>query len=116
MLSDTRRQSSAVLCRQYEVHRIHRVKWRHKIYGHDTVAIEALKASIIIRMCVFISIAGVASALISEDEHDDVKPSDDPLLATVYYTNYYYPRESFREGLCNHRRWFVCPSVCYNDN
>ena len=20
----------------------------------------------------------------------------------------YYPRESFREGLCNHRRWFVC--------
>jgi len=19
-----------------------------------------------------------------------------------------YPRESFREGLCNHRRWFVC--------
>jgi len=23
-----------------------------------------------------------------------------------------YPRESFREGLCNHRRWFVCLSVC----
>jgi len=27
-------------------------------------------------------------------------------------TGDYYPRESFREGLCNHRRWFVCPSVC----
>ena len=31
-----------------------------------------------------------------------------------------YPRESFREGLCNHRRWFVCLlvrlSVCYHDN
>ena len=25
---------------------------------------------------------------------------------------FYYPRESFREGLCNHRRWFVCLSVC----
>jgi len=24
----------------------------------------------------------------------------------------YYPRESFREGLCNHRRWSVCLSVC----
>ena len=24
-----------------------------------------------------------------------------------------YPRESFREGLCNHRRWFVCLSVCF---
>ena len=24
----------------------------------------------------------------------------------------HYPRESFREGLCNHRRWFVCLSVC----
>ena len=23
-----------------------------------------------------------------------------------------YPRESFREGLCNHRRLFVCLSVC----
>jgi len=23
----------------------------------------------------------------------------------------YYPRESFREGLCNHRRTFVCLSV-----
>ena len=32
----------------------------------------------------------------------------------------HYPRESFREGLCNHRRWFVCLSVClsvcYHDN
>ena len=31
----------------------------------------------------------------------------------------YFP-ESFREGLCNHRRWFVCLSVClsvcYHDN
>ena len=31
-----------------------------------------------------------------------------------------YPRESFREGLCNHRRTFVCPAVClslcYHDN
>jgi len=25
---------------------------------------------------------------------------------------HYYPRESFREGLWNHRRWFVCLSVC----
>ena len=24
----------------------------------------------------------------------------------------YYPRDSFREGLCNHRRTFVCLSVC----
>ena len=24
----------------------------------------------------------------------------------------HYPRESFREGLWNHRRTFVCPSVC----
>ena len=24
----------------------------------------------------------------------------------------YYPRESFREVLCNHRRWFVALSVC----
>jgi len=28
---------------------------------------------------------------------------------------HYYPRESFREGLCNHRRWFVCLFVCYHD-
>jgi len=27
-----------------------------------------------------------------------------------------YPRESFREGLWNHRRSFVCLSVCYHDN
>jgi len=27
-----------------------------------------------------------------------------------------YPRESFREGLWNHRRTFVCLSVCYHDN
>jgi len=25
---------------------------------------------------------------------------------------HFYPRESFREGLWNHRRTFVCPSVC----
>ena len=23
-----------------------------------------------------------------------------------------YPRESIREGLCNHRSWFVCLFVC----
>ena len=28
----------------------------------------------------------------------------------------FYPRESFREGLCYHRRTFVCLSVCYHDN
>ena len=28
----------------------------------------------------------------------------------------FYPRESFREGLCNHRRTFVCLFVCYHDN
>ena len=32
----------------------------------------------------------------------------------------HYLLESFREGLCNHRRWFVCLSVClsvcYHDN
>ena len=27
----------------------------------------------------------------------------------------HYPRESFREGLCNHRRWFVY-IYCYHDN
>ena len=36
------------------------------------------------------------------------------------FCEHYYPRESFREGLCNHRRWFVCLfvclSVCYHDN
>jgi len=26
--------------------------------------------------------------------------------------DYYYPGESFREGLCNHWRTFVCLSVC----
>jgi len=40
------------------------------------------------------------------------------LQSHCYY--YFYPRESFREGLCNHRRWFVCLfvclSVCYHDN
>ena len=34
----------------------------------------------------------------------------------IYLLIYYYPRESFREGLWNHRRTFVClfvcPSVC----
>ena len=34
--------------------------------------------------------------------------------------DYYYPGESFREGLCNHWRTFVCLSVClfvcYHDN
>jgi len=29
-------------------------------------------------------------------------------------SNTFYPRES--EGLWNHRRWFVCLSVCYHDN
>ena len=24
----------------------------------------------------------------------------------------FYPRESFREGLCNHRRTFVCLALC----
>ena len=28
------------------------------------------------------------------------------------FTGTYYPRESFREGLWNHRRTFVCPDVC----
>ena len=28
----------------------------------------------------------------------------------------HYPRESFREGLWNHRRTFVCLLVCYHDN
>jgi len=45
-------------------------------------------------------------------------------LSLVYMQNDIYPRESFREGLCNHRRWFVCLSVClfvclfvcYHDN
>ena len=27
-----------------------------------------------------------------------------------------FPRQSFREGLCNHRRWFVCLFVCYHGN
>jgi len=38
----------------------------------------------------------------------------------IMHSTIYYPRESFREGLCNHRRWFVCLSVClfvcYHDN
>ena len=37
------------------------------------------------------------------------------LYESVYYY-YYYPRESFREGLCNHRRTFVCLFICYHDN
>ena len=32
------------------------------------------------------------------------------IMLLYYYV--YYPRESFREGLSNHRRWFVCLSVC----
>ena len=36
-----------------------------------------------IHICVIISIAGVASALISEDEPEDVRPSDDAILATA---------------------------------
>ena len=32
----------------------------------------------------------------------------------AYLSDNYYPRES--EGLWNHRRWFVCLSVCYHDN
>jgi len=46
--------------------------------------------------------------------------SDDITILHVNLTyenlSIHYPRESFREGLCNHRRWFVClfvcPSVC----
>jgi len=34
-------------------------------------------------VCVCVSIAGVASALISEDEPEDVRPSDDAILATA---------------------------------
>ena len=42
------------------------------------------------------------------------------LVAEKKHLGNYYPRESFREGLCNHRRWFLCLSVslfvCYHDN
>jgi len=43
-------------------------------------------------------------------------------VSWVTSNNYqsFYPRESFREGLWNHRRTFVCLSVClfvcYHDN
>jgi len=36
-----------------------------------------------IHICVITSIAGVASALILEDEPEDVRPSDDAILATA---------------------------------
>ena len=44
----------------------------------------------------------------------DVQPAVSDHLRTLLgtYTILNYPRESFREGLCNHRRWFVdCLSV-----
>jgi len=51
-------------------------------------------------------------------------PSSNNFLSSLpckrNYSSICYPRESFREGLCNHRRWFVCLSVCftvcYHDN
>jgi len=50
--------------------------------------------------------------------HDLVHESEEKLRAHFFahgdplsdWTS--YPRESFREGLCNHRRWFVCLPVC----
>jgi len=46
-----------------------------------------------------------------------VYPLSDSIKITVVQVcedklSCFYPRESFRGGTCNHRRWFVCLSVC----
>jgi len=48
---------------------------------------------------------------VSEEEHR-VNNEDEIDESHKSQLKFYYPRESFREGLCNHRRWFVCLSVC----
>jgi len=47
---------------------------------------------------------------VSEEEHH-VKNEDEIDESHKSQLKFYYPRESFREGLCNHRSWFVCLSV-----
>jgi len=61
--------------------------------------------------------AAVAAVDRWEGQTDGLSDSDARPLhrpCSAYYAGNVnnYPRESFREGLCNHRRWFVCLSVC----